>query len=95
MQQPIATYSAGSRRFEKAGGLGDLNFYKMNLLVLQNSDFSEIDLQSASDINGGMPEWVKTLGRKFTIGYIVEEVVSHWDEIEKGFEKGYKQGHQR
>lgn len=59
---------------------------------MQQSKLSKLEFISMTDIemvkiNGGTkwPKWLKGLG----VGWLVDQVISNWDEIKEGFREGY------
>lgn len=63
----------------------------MNALMLDNYDVVEMDAGVMQETDGGdSPEWLKSLGKKFGISWLASEIISNWDDIEKGFAAGYK-----
>jgi len=57
---------------------------------LKNLKVEELNISEALAIDGGsLPKWVKG----GIVGYIVSELISNWDDVEKGFIDGYNSGH--
>jgi len=49
-----------------------------------------LSLEGLRKVEGGqIPEWVKGLGKTFTVGYIVAEIIDDWDNVKAGFLKGF------
>lgn len=56
-----------------------IDLQKMGCIPITESEIQHTN-------GGGLPKWMKAIG----VGWLVDQVVSNWDEIKEGAKDGWK-----
>lgn len=57
----------------------------LNTIGLEEMGVKPLSGQEIQEIEGGLPKWMQAFG----VGWLVNQVISNWDDIKEGAKEGW------